>query len=53
MVNCAAVVVRIEEGVGDVDTNDAVGIKVQKRGCFSLGNGLIAIEGPDDGATGA
>ena len=43
---------RIEEGVGDIDTNNAIGIEILKCGDFSLSNGLIAIELPDDGAAG-
>ena len=50
LVCCATVVVRIEEGAGDIDTNNAIGIEILKSGGFRLSNGLIAIERPDDGA---
>ena len=46
-------VVRIEKSISDIDANDSISIQILKRCGFSLGNGLIAIEGPDNGATGA
>ena len=41
-------IVRVEECVVDVDTNDSIGIKVFQDSGFCLSNGLAAIEGPGE-----